>query len=104
MTAREENFTQKIDQLYDDTKAAIIRESDHNKSQSQNKENLSQTIQNVSNFQQPDVQVIGQIEPALTQSTDNNTGPSEIITRSKSVKNTEEQFSYYLCDKIKGLI
>ena len=94
--AREENFTQQIDQLYDVTKAAIIRdnqERDHNKSQSQTKENLSQTIQNDSNFQQPDVQVISQTEPALTQSTDNNvTGPSEIVTRSKSVKNTAEQF------------
>ena len=90
--AREETFTKEINQLYDDTKAAIIRESDHNKSQSQTNENLSQTIQNNSILHQPDMQVIGQIEPALPHSTDNITSPSEIITRSKSVKNTEEQF------------
>ena len=92
--AREETFTKEIDQLYDVTKAAIIRERDNNKSQSQTDENLSQTIQNNSILHQPDVQLIEQTEPALP--TNNSTSPNEIVneivTRSKSVRNTEEHF------------
>ena len=49
--AREENFTQQIDQLYDVTKAAIVRENqERDLNKSQTKENQSQTIQNDSNF------------------------------------------------------
>ena len=92
--AREENFTQQIDQLYDVTKAAIIRDNqERDLNQSQTKQDQSHTIQNDSNIQHPDIQEISQTEPTITHSTENNvTGPSEIITRSKSVKNNAEQF------------
>ena len=55
---------------------------------------MSQTIQNNSILHQPDVQLIEQTEPALP--TNNSTSPNEIVneivTRSKSVRNTEEHF------------
>ena len=90
--AREENFAQQIDQIYNVTKAAIIRDNqEHDLNQSQPMQDQSHTIQNHSNIQPSDIQEISQTEPTITPSTENPVAvPSEMITRSKSRLNNAE--------------
>ena len=98
--AREETFTKEIDQLYDVTKAAIIRERDNHKSntnetsQSNANENMSHTIQHIPIVHQPE-----QNEPELPHSVNNAASSNDakeivnqIVTRSKSVRSNEDLF------------
>ena len=100
--AREETFTKEIEQLYGVTKAAIIRENDNHKSQSNTNEtsqsnaneNMSHTIQHIPIVHQPE-----QNEPELPHSINNvassndaNEIVNQIVTRSKSVRGNDEPF------------
>ena len=88
--------------MYGVTKAAIIRENDNHKSQSNTNEtsqsntneNMSHTIQHNPIVHQPE-----QNEPELPHSVNNATSPNDpkeivnqIVTRSKSVRSNEEPF------------